>query len=221
MKKKIAGEALKAVRTKLQVEFESFSKVRHKLTERFMSVADMMAILRVSRRQAVYLYLMLPETAGSKKEKGRAWHRFSIFDLLALRVLIELKGLRVPSVASKKLVRYINDNLTTDEQVIYSLSKGRDVVLFLTGDKIERMLGAEMTNAPYAILKAGSTTTIIASLYPAFKYALQGVKREDFRVEFVARPNEKNDRVIYFVNDEPIELKQLVWINVTINNDKE
>lgn len=220
MKTKIAGEALKAIRAKLQVEFESFSKVRHKLEERFMSVVDMMRILRVSRRQAVYWYLMLPETAGSKKEKGRAWHRFSIFDLAAFLVLKELKGLRVPLVASKKLLAYIHVILTTNEQVIYSLSKGRDVVLFLTGDKIEHMLGVEMINAPYAIQKAGSTTTIIASLYPAFKYALQGIKRQDFRVEFVARPSGKNDRVIYFVDDEQIELEQLVWIDVTIDKDR-
>jgi len=220
MRNKIDGDILKEIRRKLQVEFEALSKVRHKLERRDMSVVDLMRILHFSRRQAVYSYSILSETAGSKAKKKQTWHRFSILDLVAFAVLKELKGLRVPLVASKKLLTYIHRNIATGKQLLYSLSDGYQVALNLTGDNIDHTLGVEITKAPYAILKVGSTTTIIVALYPAFKYILQNIKRKDFFVKFVADASGKKSRIIYFVDGEQIELRQLGCLDFSIDKDK-
>lgn len=175
-----------------------------------MIVSDITKILKVTKRQIFY-WDEKGMKLSRKKTPSRAWRKFSIIDILGFAIIKKLRTFGLGLNQCDMVFDWLRTNLYETPVFLYHIAEGDSVILSInvnTGETLH-YYGSELStyNTLAADIQQTTEPIIMLPLNPIFKAVFEQIYREDFRVEFTNDRLGGNNKIIFYIDRDRLELK--------------
>jgi DNA-binding transcriptional MerR regulator len=182
-----------------------------RFTERNLKSRDLQKILGLTYRQLsdweknrdVMKFIM--ERPDTKKAKG--WRRFSLFDLIPLSILVELKKQGIPVSRIKELVKKMILPELLNYELLPNIVYGLDAYFMTNFESLIAYEYIEPTKKQFELNKkelAESKIMIVIPINPIIDNIFNKLDNQNMIIH-----KDKNNRYNFIINGIPLALEQL------------
>lgn len=196
--------------------YENYVKVKLKLLKQYLTIKEAEDMTGISRAKINYWDSQEMRLSEDKETNKKSWRRFSIVDLIGIRVINDLRNMGIQlSEVYEKLFAWLKANLTS-YQLICTLSEGNSIILYFDERTIKHFYGTDTRIWEEEIMPLKRPATLIR-LDNIMRETLKKIRTDDFFVKFSLDRFGITNKANYFVDDEHILLcDDTTKINFTI-----
>lgn len=180
-------------------------KVHAKLTEPNLTATDIRARLHITQRQLNYMESVL--YPGTCKKKA-TWRRYSIIDLLCIKVVKSIVKPELPGAVIGILFVSLKDWLEGDYTLLIDIAKGREIVVFFDHSNLIVQHIFVLPNEEKAYLKmVKSTRESYTAIFlgSILRKELTKIATNDFSADI----DEKTNKITYKIEGEKIRIDEI------------
>lgn len=193
MKKNEATELLRLHSLKIQ---KPMTKIMTKLGENYMTVSDMIRILKVTRRQLFHWDRKMVKLTGESRTP-RSWRKFSIIDLFAFAVIREIRKFGLPLSKCKGIFAILNA-FVYHFLFMYHFTEGDGIFLFIDFETPYMIAVFEgQLQKLDSMVHNMKRPKIIYPLHHLFRAILVNVKKKDFYIKIT------DSKITFVVDGHP------------------